>query len=90
MEQKRFKRPKTFRGYSKKSRALYTTQTVLAVLVTLVMLFPLYWMLISSLRPGEVLLGKSANLLPTGFEWRNYLGPGPGCPCGGTSGTPSR
>ncbi len=73
MEQKRYKRPKTFRGYSKKSRALYTTQTVLAVLVTLVMLFPLYWMLISSLRPGEVLLGKSASLLPTGFEWRNYL-----------------
>ena len=51
-------RPKPFRGYSKESKALYTTQTVLAVLVTLVMLFPLYWMIISSLRPGEVLLGK--------------------------------
>lgn len=66
-------RHKTFRGYTRKDRLLYFAQTLLSVIITLIMLFPLYWMIVTSLQPGEVLLGSSPDLLPKGFEWRNYL-----------------
>lgn len=67
------KKNQVFRGYSNRSKALYTVQTVLAVLVTLIMLFPFYWMTVTSLQPGEILLGRSPSLLPSGFEWQNYI-----------------
>lgn len=64
---------KTFRGYSRKSKILYSLKTVGAVLVTLVMVFPLYWMLVTTFRPGLVVLSKDLNLLPESIRFDNYV-----------------
>lgn len=37
----------------KRRTALYHLQTLLAILVTLVMLFPLYWMIATSVKSAE-------------------------------------
>lgn len=59
--------------YSKKDKVLHVLQTVFAVLVTLVMIFPLYWMLVTSFKTGDVVLTKDLNLLPDSLSLENYI-----------------
>ncbi len=47
-------------------------QYTAAILVTMVMLFPIYWMIISSLKTSEELLLDVPTLWPTSFQWQNY------------------
>ena len=45
---------------------------ILAILVTAVVLFPIYWMLISSVKSSEELLLAVPTLWPKSFHWNNY------------------
>jgi ABC-type glycerol-3-phosphate transport system permease component len=47
-------------------------QTVVAVFVTLIMIFPIYWMIISSFKTSPELLASVPTLWPKKFVWENY------------------
>ena len=47
-------------------------QTALSVFITLVMLFPIYWMVISSFKTSTELLASVPTLWPKQFVWENY------------------
>lgn len=44
-----------------------------AIVVTLVMLFPMYWMVVSSLKSSEELLLAVPTLWPDSLRWDNYV-----------------
>ncbi len=56
--------------HRKEARA---AQYVAAALVVLVMIFPIYWMVISSLKSSEELLLAVPTLWPAKFQWGNYV-----------------
>ena len=45
---------------------------VLFLILSLLFIIPLYWMVISSMRPQGSIFGASINLLPTGLTFDNY------------------
>lgn len=45
---------------------------LLAVLITIIMVFPIYWMIISSLKSSDELLQAVPSLWPNRFQWSNY------------------
>ena len=45
---------------------------VLFIILSLLFIIPLYWMLISSMRPQSSIFGAQINLLPTGLSLDNY------------------
>ncbi|MGI6624102.1 MAG: carbohydrate ABC transporter permease [Limnochordia bacterium] len=47
-------------------------QYVVALVVTLIMLFPIYWMIISSLKTSTELLYPVPTLWPREFQWQNF------------------
>ncbi|HPG87861.1 MAG TPA: carbohydrate ABC transporter permease, partial [Spirochaetales bacterium] len=47
-------------------------QYALAIAIVLIVVFPLYWMIISSLKTSEELLRPVPSLWPAEFRWRNY------------------
>jgi ABC-type glycerol-3-phosphate transport system permease component len=47
-------------------------QYTAAVLLTLIMIFPIYWMLVSSFKTSEELLRTVPTLWPQRFRWNNY------------------
>lgn len=47
-------------------------QDFFAILITLIMIFPIYWMIISSLKTSEELLRAVPTLWPEQFHWSNY------------------
>lgn len=47
-------------------------QYIVAIAFTLIMLFPIYWMIISSLKTSEELLKPVPSLFPTTLQWQNY------------------
>lgn len=47
-------------------------QYAVAILVTLIMLFPIYWMVASSLKTSEELLLPVPTLVPRDFQWVNF------------------
>lgn len=47
-------------------------QYMLAISVTLIFLFPIYWMVISSLKSSEELLLTVPTLFPKAIRWENY------------------
>ncbi len=47
-------------------------QYTAAVLITLLMLFPIYWMIISSFKTSTALLQTVPTLWPANFVWENY------------------
>lgn len=53
-------------------KTLSMLQTLLAIFVTLLMLFPIYWMIISSLKTSEELLLAVPTLWPKTFQFSNY------------------
>ncbi|MDO5408156.1 MAG: carbohydrate ABC transporter permease [Eubacteriales bacterium] len=57
----------------RKKRVFNIFQTILAVIVTLIMLFPMYWMVISSLKSQEEILLSLPTLWPKEFHFENYL-----------------
>ncbi|MCI8518522.1 MAG: carbohydrate ABC transporter permease [Hungatella sp.] len=59
--------------YTKKDKTLYVLQTAGAILVTLIMVFPVYWMIVTSFKSGNVLLTKELNLLPDALNLDNYI-----------------
>ncbi len=48
------------------------TQYVVSILLTLFMLFPLYWMIVSSLKSSDELLLAVPTLWPQQIMWENY------------------
>lgn len=48
-------------------------RAVIAIAITLVMLFPLFWMLISSFKTSDELLKPVPTLWPNVFRWQNYV-----------------
>ncbi|MFD5073982.1 carbohydrate ABC transporter permease [Streptomyces sp. NPDC058371] len=59
------------RGAPTRSRTVRTVQHLGLVLVLLVLLYPLVWLLATSLKPADEVL-TSLKLLPSHFEWSNY------------------
>lgn len=55
-----------------KKAAVYL-QTTLAIIVTLITIFPIYWMIITSLKSSEELLLAVPTLWPEEFHWNNYI-----------------
>lgn len=47
-------------------------QTALAALITLIILFPIYWMIITSFKTSDELLQTVPTLWPNRFVWENY------------------
>jgi ABC-type glycerol-3-phosphate transport system permease component len=47
-------------------------QYVAAIAITLIMLFPIYWMVISSLKTSTELLYPVPTLWPREFQWQNF------------------
>ena len=47
-------------------------QYAAAIFVTLIMLFPIYWMIISSFKTSTELLSPVPTLWPQQFIWQNY------------------
>lgn len=66
------KKIKAFRGYTRKEKILYSLKTLGGLTVTLIMLFPLYWMLVTTFRPGIIVLSKEFSLLPEKLSLKNY------------------
>lgn len=56
----------------RKKLMLKVFQTILAVIVTLIVLFPIYWMIISSLKSQEEILLAVPTLWPREFHFENY------------------
>lgn len=48
-------------------------QTAGALLITLMVVFPLYWMLVCSLKTEEELTAAVPSLWPASFQWQNYV-----------------
>lgn len=48
-------------------------QYILAIAVTFIVIFPIYWMIISSLKTSEELLRPVPSLWPAQFRWVNYV-----------------
>ncbi|MBU0928624.1 MAG: carbohydrate ABC transporter permease [Spirochaetes bacterium] len=58
---------------AKRARLVSTVlQYALAAIVVVVVVFPVYWMIISSLKTSEELLRPVPSLWPAEFRWRNY------------------
>ena len=51
----------------------YHIQTIVAILVTIVMIFPLYWMLATSFKSAEEVQRVIPTLFPHSFHPENYL-----------------
>jgi len=47
-------------------------QYAIAVVITLIVVFPIYWMIITSLKTSEELLRPVPTLWPAQFRWNNY------------------
>ncbi|MDY4105320.1 MAG: carbohydrate ABC transporter permease [Oscillospiraceae bacterium] len=58
---------------ARRARLMHHLQTVAAILVTLVMLFPLYWMLITSLKTEAEVLTVTPTFWPKQLQWSNYV-----------------
>lgn len=55
-----------------KDISLRILRDIFAIAVTLVMVFPIYWMIISSFKTSEELLQAVPTLWPKVFRWQNY------------------
>lgn len=53
-------------------KTIETLQFAAAALLTLIMIFPIYWMVISSLKTSDELLQTVPTLWPRQFQWKNY------------------
>jgi len=44
-----------------------------SIIVTIIVLLPIYWIILSSITPRELLFQKPLNYFPTNLTWKNYL-----------------
>ncbi len=44
-----------------------------AILITLIFLFPIFWMISTSLKPEDEVLAATQTLLPIKWQWSNYV-----------------
>ncbi|WP_295695155.1 carbohydrate ABC transporter permease [Lapillicoccus sp.] len=56
-------------------RRVVATRVVLAVVVVLLLLFPMYWMLRTSLASTDELSRLPVSLWPSQWQWQNYVEP---------------
>lgn len=56
----------------RRKRLTAAFQTVLAVIVTIIIVFPIYWMLVSSVKSQEEILLAVPTLWPREFHFENY------------------
>lgn len=59
--------------YTRKDKILHLLQTLGALIVTVIMVFPVYWMVVTSFKSGDVLLTKELDLLPDTLSLANYI-----------------
>ncbi len=58
----------------KRSNTIFAVfQNIFAISITLLIIFPIFWMIISSLKTSEELLQAVPTLWPNEFQWNNYL-----------------
>ena len=57
----------------KRHSAGYHVQTVVAVIITIIMVFPLYWMLATSVKSAEEVQRVIPTLFPHSFHPENYF-----------------
>lgn len=57
----------------KKVRISVVVQTIIAVVVTIVMSFPVYWVFVTALKGDEEMLVLYPTLWPKNFHWDNFL-----------------
>ena len=57
----------------RRRKILSVLQTLLATVFTCIVVFPLYWMLISSLKTEAEMTAAVPTLWPQGFRWENYV-----------------
>ena len=62
----------SYQTKKKLKKVTVALQYLVAVVVTLIVLFPIYWMVISSLKTSEELLLPVPTLWPREFQWANY------------------
>jgi len=51
---------------------LKTTRTVAAIIITLIMFFPIYWLFITAVKTQPELMYATPKLLPEKFMWENF------------------
>lgn len=56
----------------RKRRVYHSLQSFFATVLVIAAMFPLYWMLISSLKTEEEMLAAVPTLWPKSFQWVNY------------------
>ncbi len=64
---------KSFKDLSGKKKVGYALQTIGAVIVTLIMVFPLYWMLVTSLKSTPEVTSIIPTFWPKEIQWSNYM-----------------
>ncbi len=57
----------------RKKKVMAVLQGILAAVVTIVIVFPIYWMLVSSVKSQEEILLKVPTLWPREFHFENYI-----------------
>lgn len=57
---------------NKIAKAGVVCQYLVALAITLIILFPIYWMIVSSLKTSQELLLPVPTLWPQEFQWQNY------------------
>ena len=62
----------SFEAKQKAGKVKVALQYIAALAITLVMLFPIYWMVISSLKTSQELLLPVPTLWPREFQWQNF------------------
>ena len=58
---------------ARRARIMRWLQTLGAVLVTVIMVFPLYWMLVTSLKTEAEVLTLTPTFWPESLQWSNYV-----------------
>jgi ABC-type glycerol-3-phosphate transport system permease component len=61
------------RNYKMKKGALKTAVYAFLILAAVISLFPLYWMLLTSLKPAEDVFVFPPTFWPSRFAWENYV-----------------
>ena len=57
----------------RKRKIISTLQWVLAIIVMIIVVFPIYWMLVSSVKSQEEILLAVPTLWPKEFHFENYI-----------------
>lgn len=73
MKKKKKNVRRTFKGYTRTDKILHYLQTIGAIFVTALMMFPIYWIVKTALVEGVVILDDSPNILPTSLTLKNFV-----------------